>query len=59
MRFVWMGCDVSKCQSSNILCALDKPGTDDAECRKKVASGRQVAGAIRALVSARDLQFAY
>ena len=34
---------------------LDKSGTDGAECNRKVASGR-VAGAIRSLVNARDLQ---
>ena len=31
--------------------ALDESGTDEAECRRKVASGRRVAGAIRSLVS--------
>ena len=30
-------------------------GTDGAECSKKVASERRVAGAIRSLVNARDL----
>ena len=29
---------------------LDESGTDEAECRRKVASGRRVAGAIRSLV---------
>ena len=28
-------------------CVLDESGTDDAECSRKVASGRRVAGAIR------------
>ena len=31
-------------------------GTDGAECNRKVASGRRVAGTIRSLVNARDLQ---
>ena len=34
---------------------LDKSGTDGAECNRKMASWRRVAGAIRSLVSARDL----
>ena len=29
---------------------------DESECRRKVASGRRVEGAIRSLVNARDLQ---
>ena len=37
-------------------CVLDKAGTDEAECSRNVASGRRVAGAIRSLVNARDLQ---
>ena len=37
-------------------CALDKAGTDGAECIRKVASGQRVAGAIRTLVNARDLK---
>ena len=36
-------------------CVLDESGTDGAECSRKVASGRRVAGAIRSLVNARDL----
>ena len=36
-------------------CVLDKSGTDGAECNRKMASWRRVAGAIRSLVSARDL----
>ena len=31
-------------------------GTDGAECSNKVAKGRRVAGAIRSLVNARELQ---
>ena len=37
-------------------CVLDKSGRDEAECSRKVANGRRVAGAIRSLVNARDLQ---
>ena len=37
-------------------CVLDESGTGGAECSRKVARGRRVAGAIRSLVNARDLQ---
>ena len=37
-------------------CVLDESGTDDVECRKKVASGRKLAGAIRYLANGRGLQ---
>ena len=37
-------------------CVLDPLDTDGAECNRKVVSGRRVAGAIRSLVNARDLQ---
>ena len=37
-------------------CVLDESGTDEAECSRRVASGRRVAGAIRSLVNARSLQ---
>ena len=37
-------------------CVLGEAGTDGAECSRKVASRRRVAGAIRSLVNARDLQ---
>ena len=37
-------------------CVLDESGSDEAECRRKLASGRRVAGAIMSLVNARDLQ---
>ena len=36
---------------------LDESGTDGAEFSRKVASGMRVAGAIRSLVNASDLQF--
>ena len=35
---------------------LDECGTDGAECSRKVAGGRRVAGAINSLINARDLQ---
>ena len=35
---------------------MDEAGVDGAECSREVASGRRVAGAIRSLVHARDLQ---
>ena len=37
-------------------CVLDASGTDRAECSRKVASGKRVAGAIRSLFNATDLQ---
>ena len=36
-------------------CILNELDTDEAECQRKVASGRRVAGAIRSIVNARDL----
>ena len=39
-----------------LRCVLDESGTDGAECGRKVASRRRVAGAIRFLVNAKDLQ---
>ena len=38
-------------------CVLDESDRDAAECCRKVAIGRKVAGAIRSLVNARSLQF--
>ena len=35
---------------------MDESGTDRAECCRKVASGRKVAGMIKSLVNARDLR---
>ena len=37
-------------------CVLHESDTNGAGCNKKVARGRCVAGAIRSLVNARDLQ---
>ena len=41
---------------SRNLNILDESDVGETECNKKVASGRRVAGAIRSLVIARDLQ---
>ena len=35
---------------------MDESGTDGGECSRKVASGRGVAGVVKSLVNARDLQ---
>ena len=35
---------------------MDKSGTDEAECSRKVTSERRVAGAIKTLVNVRGLQ---
>ena len=35
---------------------MDKSGTDEAKCSRKVVGGRKVAGIIRSLVNARSLQ---
>ena len=35
---------------------MDESGTDGAKCSRKAASGRRVAGYIRSLVNAKDLQ---
>ena len=37
-------------------CVLDESGAGDEECRREVASGRKVAGAIRSQVNARGLE---
>ena len=50
-RWMGMGHDWSKCQSSNIWGVLDESGTDNAKCHRKVASGRKV--------NARNLQLEY
>ena len=41
---------------SELKCVLDESGTDGADCSRKVASGRRVAGVMRSLVNARSLQ---
>ena len=40
-------------------CVLDESGTDGAKCGRKVVSGMMVAGAIRSLVNARDMQLGW
>ena len=40
-------------------CVLDESGTDGSECSRIVASVRRVAGAIRSLINAWDLQLEY
>ena len=40
-------------------CVLDESVTDEAECHRKVACWKRVAGAITSLVNARDLQLQY
>ena len=40
----------------NLGCVLNESGTYKAECSRKVASGRRVAGAIISLVNAKSLQ---
>ena len=35
---------------------MDESGTDEAECSRKLASGKRVAGGIRSSVNARSLQ---
>ena len=44
------------CQNLNIWGVLDELGKDGAECSRKVASGRRVAGTIRSLVNDKNLQ---
>ena len=38
---------------------MDESGTDEAECHRKVVSGRKVSGAISSLVNATGLQLEY
>ena len=38
---------------------MEESGNDEAECSRKVASGRRVAVAVRSLVSARSLQLQF
>ena len=52
VRFVW---HVS--EFKYLWCVLDESCTDEAECRRKVASGRMVPGAIRSLVNGKVFQF--
>ena len=36
-------------------CVLDESSTDEAECSRKVVSGKRIAGTIRSLINARSL----
>ena len=38
-------------------CSLHESGTYETDCRRKVASGRRIAGGIRSLVNASGLRF--
>ena len=38
------------------MCVLDESGTDGAECSRKLASRRRVAGSVKSLVNYMDLQ---
>ena len=40
-------------------CVLDESVTDEAECRRKLTSGRRVTSAINSLVKARNLQLEF
>ena len=54
---VWICLDLNHISEFKYLgCVLNESGTDGPECSGKVASGRRVAGAIRSIVNARDLQ---
>ena len=53
------GMRLDMCRNLNIWDALDKSGNDEAECSRNVASGRRDRGAIRSLVSSRNLQLEY
>ena len=50
MRFVNRICLEHVSEFKYFGCVLYESSTDEAECSRKVASGRRVAGAIRSLV---------
>ena len=54
VRSLWMGRDCFMCQFRYLRCVLD-----GVKYRRKVVRGRNVAGAINALVNARKLQLEY
>ena len=64
MEIAWLECEVCidgihldhASEFKYLGCVLDESGTYKAECSRKVASGRRVAGAIRSLLNARNLQ---
>ena len=49
-----MGFVYSMCRDLNIWSVLDE--SDGAVCIRRIVTGRRIAGAIRSLVNARDLQ---
>ena len=51
-----MGCGWSMCRNLNILDVFWMNRVQMRQCRRKVAIGMRVAGAIRSLVNTRDLQ---
>ena len=58
MKFLWTECDCSMCQSLNTsgMFCMNQVRTNEADFRKKMASGRMVGGNIRSLVNGRGLQ---
>ena len=46
MRFAWTGFVWSISRNLSIWDVFDESGTDEAECRNKVASGRRVAACV-------------
>ena len=50
------GLECEGCVDGIRLDHVDGSGTDEADCNRKLASGREVAGAIRSLGNARSLQ---
>ena len=42
MKFAWARCDWSMCWNLNIMYVLDKSGTDEGECYRKVARNLQL-----------------
>ena len=54
---VYIGWDCCMCRNLSILDVFfNESVSDETECLRKMASGRRVAGTIRSLVNARDLQ---
>ena len=54
MRFAWTRCYLNTSEFKYLGYVLEKSGTDEAECSRKV--GRRVEGAIRPLANARGLR---
>ena len=53
-------CDWMQCEHLSrfkyLCCVLGESGTDNADCRREVASEREVGGTIRSLINARGLE---